>query len=246
MKLFTRLILATVLSYPAICMATTWRDIEIDDPIDPTSKCQVQEPASVGSYIYGWPEKYDQVFWPLTDEIGIWFCKNSGFTAFIGDFKNITTSERERIAIYLKENYKGDETIEVKLKLLEDVYSFRNTEEEFDNRLLRVLARWYQNLDKPDMANVYRRRALQGIQLSLKGKLPEAQQLEYLYVAANYSRLFGDIETSDKYVAELRESIAQLRDKELSGFAEYLSELVKETSQIEPGGKLDPERGNET
>lgn len=240
MKTFARLTLATALSFPTLAMATTWAGTQVNDPIVATAKCKVSEPMSSGSYIYHWPEKYDQVFWPLTDENGIWFCAESGFTAFIDDFKDIPASEKKLIAVYLKENYKGEKTIEAKLKLLEGVYSLRKKDYEFENRLLRVLARWYQNLGNVDTANAYRKRALQGIQLHLQTNLSEARRLEYLYVAANYSSLFGDIQASEKFLTELKQAIEQLKDKKLSGFAKYLSELAKETPQIKPGERLDP------
>lgn len=246
MRVITLCLLAASLTIPEICFATTWGGSEVSDPIAPTTKCKVHEPMSSGSYIYEWPEKYDQVFWPFTDENGIWFCSGTGFTAFIGDFEDITPQEIDRISEYLKNNYKGNSAIKDKLKLLEGIYSLRKKDEYFSNRLLRILARWYQNLGDLDASNAYRHRALQQIQESLRGNLPEENRLEYLYVAANYSRLFGNPGDSDRYAAELGAAIKNLSDKKLSGFAEYLSELVKDTPKIKAGGKLNPEGSDDS
>lgn len=240
MSLFRFLIIIGALSFHGLCMATTWSNTVADDPINPELKCDVHEPMSSGSYIYHWPGKYDQVFWPFTDNNGIWFCKKTGFTAFIDDFKNISSEEKDKIAAYLQKNYNGKESIEEKLKLLEGVYALRKTEAEFDNKLLRVLARWYQNLGNTKKANEYRNKALSQIKQRLKSDLPEGQRLEYLYIAANYSMLFGDVDGSKRYTADLLASLAQLKDKELNGFGEYLKELLKETPKIVPGGELDP------
>jgi hypothetical protein len=67
--------------------ATTWGEPQsVPDPLRQDAICKVAEPMSYGSYIYQWPSKYDQVFWPLTVPNGIWFCPESGFAAFIGEF----------------------------------------------------------------------------------------------------------------------------------------------------------------
>lgn len=68
--------LATALGSAPV-WATTWGETDVDDPIVKDAKCTVGSPGSYGSYIYGWPSKYDQIFWPVTEESGIWFCPES-------------------------------------------------------------------------------------------------------------------------------------------------------------------------
>ncbi|OAD23542.1 conserved hypothetical protein, secreted [Candidatus Thiomargarita nelsonii] len=222
--------------------ATTWGGTQVNDPIKEGETCDVYQPASYGSYIYHWSSKYDQVFWPLTDEHGIWFCNKSGFTAFIGDFEGISENEKYDITKYLQKNYKGKGDIESKLVLIEGIYSLRNTDHSFKNKLLRVLSRWYQNLGQIEKANDYRRKAFVDIKVKLRTKLPEGQKLEYLYLAANYSRLFGEIDESDKYIKQLITATKNLEDKKLKGFSEYLTKLANETKYIQPGGRLHPEK----
>ena len=53
----------------------------------------------MGSYVYEWPEKYDQVFFPVTDGQGLWACA-SGFVGVIGDIE-LSIPEKERIEEYL-------------------------------------------------------------------------------------------------------------------------------------------------
>jgi hypothetical protein len=231
------LILAT--GFPG-AHATTWGKKTIRDPLADKKTCSVHEPASYGGYIYAWESKYDQVFWPLTDAHGIWFCKHSGFTAFVGDVKDITPAQKTAIAAWLKQNYRGDRSIQGQLRLLEGIYALRGRDDEFRNRLLRVLARWHQSLGNIEAANRYRRQAFDGIKVALEGKLEEGRALEYRYLAANYARLFGDAEGSDRYLAALSAAIAGIKDDKLKDFGAYLAELAKQTRSIQPGGVLDP------
>jgi hypothetical protein len=221
--------------------ATTWGESEVDDPVFNEEKCSVHKPASYGGYIYNWPSKYDQVFWPLTDQNGIWFCNKSGFTAFIGDFDSLNSEEVERITVYLLNNPPKNNEITTKLNLLENIYELRDKDDAFRNLLLRVLARWYQELGDVNKANKYRKKAYTDILLHLKKSLDEFKRLEYLYLAANYSRQFGDIEMSDKYILELNSLFETDKSEKTKDFAEYLKNIVSDTSLIKEGGVLDPE-----
>lgn len=240
MKCLTILAMLLLASGVPDAHAITWREHTVSDPFADGKTCSVRKPASYGSYIYAAPSKYDQVFWPLTDPNGIWFCEHSGFTAFVGDIKDITPGQKTAIAAWLKQNYRGDRSIQGQLRLLEGVYALRSGDEEERNRLLRVLARWHQSLGNVETANGYRRQAFDGIKLALAGKLEDQRALEYLYLAANYSRLFGDPQASDRYLAALAAAIAAIKDDQLKGFGEYLTELAKHTPTIQPGGVLDP------
>jgi len=233
-------ILYLLLLFPIYIYATTWGESEVADPILKGEICKVQEPMSFGGYIYAWPSKYDQVFWPLTDENGIWFCEKSGFIAFIGDFKNLNSNEIDKIKKYLKNNPPKKRDIKTKLLLLENIYALRDTNKRFKNHLLRVLARWYQNLGDYEKANALRKMALIDIKKQLEGKLDELNQLEYLYLAANYSRQLGDQNASDIYFNKLNQSIDAIQKEEVKDFAEYLKKFMNDTKFIKNGGAIDP------
>jgi len=223
--------------------ATTWGESEVEDPIESDFKCKVQEPASSGSYIYQWPSKYDQVFWPLTASQGIWHCKDSGFIAFIGDFSEITEDERIKISQYLKKSDKKNlDTLTSKLELLEVIYSLRNKGDEFNNRTKRVFAYLYEQEGQLELANSYRKSALAEINVFLKTDLSEYKKLEYLYVAANYERQLGNITNSDSKLLMLKNAIEDIQDDKSKGFGNYLLELAKDTLRIKPNGKLAPNK----
>jgi hypothetical protein len=224
--------------------ATTWTSPHnIPDPVVRGKSCKVSEPASSGSYIYHWPSKYDQVFWPYNDPLGIWFCRASGYTAFMPDFTDLTEEEKSAIAAYLKREYKRGavKTTEQRLALLEQLYELRNLDASERIHLTRVLAVWHEGRDA-DKAMQYRRKALEQIRAALQQPLPEVERLEYLYVAANYEREFGNTRQSDEYLAALRDAIANIEDEELKNFGEYLTELAADTPLIVPGGVLAPEK----
>jgi hypothetical protein len=224
----------------ATSFATTWAKSKVNDPILKGKKCSVNEPMSSGSYIYQWPSKYDQVFWPLTDSNGIWFCEKSGYVSFMADFEELTDKEKSDISKYLKGKKTASLTLNEILIRLEEIYALRDLKPETKNLYLRVFAQWYQNSDNLVKANEYRKIAFDNIESQLKTDLPEDTKLEYLYLAANYARLFGNPEKSQSYLSLLSSAIENLKDKNFSGFAEYLKELSKETPNISPGGKIDP------
>lgn len=238
MKKHPVLALGILLSWHGTGQATTWAETSVPDPIDSSKKCDVHSPLSYGSYIYGWPSKYDQVFWPFTDQAGIWYCKDTGFVAFIDDFGDITPDERKAIAEFLARKGKPAD-FKGRLERLEEIYALRHKDPRFRNRLLRILARWHQELGDRDRANAYRKTALADILKSLEGELPEDQRLMYLYLAASYSRLFGGIAASDRYFSLLQTATGSVKDKKFAGYAKYLSELADETLKHWKPGSAD-------
>lgn len=229
-----------LVSLPLIVQAHSWVEHEVDDPILDGEKCLVHVVDSFGSYVYSLPSKYDLVFWPFTDENGIWFCEKSGFTAIIDDFAKLSPAEKKKIKEFLLANPPQNLAIRDKLELLENVYALRETEAAFDNRLHRILARWYQNLGDLDKANGYRKKVLADIEVFLDGELSELQRLNYLYIAANYTKQFGNEKASQNYLTELGLTLGSLKSQEAKNFADYLKELAKDTQFIQVGGVLDP------
>ena len=234
------LILLIVVVFSQRCFATTWVEVKVADPLHKGAKCKVQEPASYGSYIYHYPSKYDQVFWPYTDANSIWFCKKSGFIAFMPDFKEVSEDEKKTIKAYLKENkLKKPSTLEL-IQRLEKLYEYRDIDPKYRNKLIRVFARWYQGFGDLKKATEYRKIAFSEIEAFLKTDLEPFERLEYLYLAANYARLFGEIDKSDAYLVTLEKTIEAIIDPEVDGYKEYIADLMKETQFIEPGQRVEP------
>ncbi|UXI68687.1 hypothetical protein [Tahibacter amnicola] len=241
----TRLLamLAMVAGVPA--MATTWSSLTVEDPIRPGATCEVSEPASYGSYVYQWPSKYDQVFWPQIDETGIWFCAKSGFAALIGDFETLTESERMRVGVHLAKVY--DPALHLgpaqKLALLEGIYGMREMDAKKQIQLQRVLAVHYERDGDYTRATTLRRQALGLIRQELaQGMLDTQRRLEYLFVAANYEREFGKAAQADADLSALSRALDAVKSEEptVVDYAAYLRELVPASRRILPGGQLAP------
>ncbi|WP_261627223.1 DUF2225 domain-containing protein [Pseudoalteromonas holothuriae] len=221
--------------------ATKWSESSVDDPFKSGSKCLVNNVLSSGSYVFNWPSKYDQIFFPYTSSAAIWFCKDSGYISFMSDFDNITEEEKSKISTYLKANpQRNVRSLISKLKLIDVIYSFRKASPELSNRNKRILAYLYEQKDKFEVANNYRRAALTEIYELLKTDLTKYKRLEYLYVAANYERQLGNTSNSDKNLTTLQKEIESIQTEELKGFGNYLSKLLSDTPLIKPGGKLEP------
>lgn len=229
----------------ATAHATTWTEPEpVPDPVRPGARCAVSQPMSSGSYVYQWPSKYDQVFWPLTDPNGIWFCPESGFTAFIGDFE-LNANEQAALATELATSYQQTQnpSLRDKLGLLQKSYAARSPDARTKIRLLRVLA-YYHETEFEDFneASNFRRKALEMIETALATQLLEGDRLEYLFVSAAYYREFGDLDKSGTQRKLLQQALKESSDKKLAGFVEYLTELEKDLDRIAPGGPLIPDQ----
>ena len=104
--------LATLTSLRA--HGTTWIESHVNDPIS-GARLKVAEPGSSGSYIYDWPGKADQVFWPFTDDNWLWFNRKSGYIAFGDDFANLDSAKRVMLRDWLKTHYKRESPLQTRL-----------------------------------------------------------------------------------------------------------------------------------
>jgi len=223
-------------------LAAGWAAIEVEDPILEGKICTVHEPTGWGSYIYHSPSKYDQIFWPFSEVFGIWYCTDSGFIALTNDFGPLSAKEIERIREFLEASPLENNDTKSKLKRLDEIYSLRDKDIYFKNKLMRVLAWLYQSESEFEIANEYRMMSLEDIKLSLDRDLPELQKLEYLYLAVNYSKQFGNENDAKDYERQSIISIDSVNDDddEAKGLAQYLGNLISESVKIIPGGILEP------
>ena len=222
-------------------MATTWMEETVQDPVD-GQDCSVHAPGSWGGYIYQWPGKYEQVFWPLTTERGIWSCP-SGFAAFIGDIE-LSPAEKTAIGAWLRGQPALAPGYPAQLERLQAVYALRQLAPDRQAQVLRALAFQFENAERPEQAAALRARA----EALMRGRLdapdlPLRLRLEYLFVLANYAREAGrEPDTDAALVAGLEQAPA---DADLRVYADYLDRLREPARAIRPGGVLDPEAGQE-
>ena len=237
------MVLSGLLGFAAMASATTWVETKIVDPINGKT-CVVPTPGSSGSYIYHWPDKYDQVFWPFTERNGIWVCRPSGFVAFIGDIE-LSAAEKAAIGAFLDNAGPLPKTagLEVLLPRLEAIYALRKSEPDAKTRILRALANQYQSSGKQAKANELRAQAAAIMEARLADvTLDPALRLQYLFVTANYARELGRDVESDAKLETLTLLLADAAgDEKVEGYAQYLRDLIPSARKITPGGVLAPE-----
>ncbi len=237
------LLLAATLGANSTAGAVTWAKYEIHDPIS-GKPCQVATLASSGSYIYAWPEKYDQVFVPVTVAEGLWFCEGSGFASFMADDK-LGYVEKKRIAAFLDEqrgSVTGHAGIADRLQRAEAIYALRDLAPERRALVHRILAYDFETLaDDPARARQHRQAALAIMLERLADEsLGQGTRLEYLFVSANYLREFGNPARADRLLAQLETLIATTDGSEIASYAAYLQSILPAARTIVPGGRLAP------
>lgn len=223
--------------------AVTWAQHEIRDPVSGKT-CQVTTLASSGSYIYEWPEKYDQVFVPVTVAEGIWFCEGSGFASLIADDK-LGYVEKKRIAAFLQRQPRpapGQASITDKLQRVEAIYALRDLTPERSALVHRILAYDFESLAYDPVRARQHRQAALAIMLDRLAdeSLAQGTRLEYLFVSANYLRESGDSARADRLLAQLETQIANAVGSEVAGYASYLQSMLPAAKTITPGGRLAP------
>jgi hypothetical protein len=219
--------------------AITFAPATRPDPFASGKTCDTPELASYGSYVYGWPSKYDLVFSPQDYPMWIWRCAASGFVSFPEDFEKITDVERPKIAAYLAEakfgpKFKEGGITDELLVHLEKVYARRDKDERFRAYFMRYLA--WQYRAKP-IADDYRRKAFDIHKKMLDGGALKGDELiETLYVLGFYAYKFGRIEEAKAYFSRMKEveTIDPETKKPRRGIP-YLDELAKEVLE----GKAD-------
>lgn len=238
-----RMALSCLLFLPAAASATTWLETTIIDPVS-GKQCVVSTPGSYGSYIYQWPEKFDQVFWPLTDRYGIWICRTSGFVTFIGDIE-LDDEEKTSIGRFLKgaAPLPEEAMTEVVLARLEAIYALRKVDPDAKARILRALAYHYESNGAPIRAGELRDQAAEIMEARLADQtLAPSLRLQYSFVTANYVRERGQVAQADQKLEQMSPLLVEAAaDEKLKGYAEYLQALLATARKIAPGGRLAPE-----
>lgn len=241
---FRRILLLFLACLVVPAKATTWSETTVVDPVN-GKPCKVSAPASMGSYIYEWPEKYDQVFFPVTDSAGIWACE-SGFASLIGDTA-LSVGEKQRIAGYLGGLIAAErdvKNIADKLRRAEALYLLRELAPERRALIHRILAYDFESIAADAGRSVYHRKAALEIMLARLAdeSLPRATRMEFLFVSANYLREFGDSTRADRLFSQLEMLISDSVGSQAGDYAKYLQSLLPSARKIAPGGRLAPEK----
>jgi hypothetical protein len=235
-----RISLAAVLLLAAwSAEATTWATAKARDPISGRS-ITVQEPVSSGSYIYQWPGKEDQVFWPFTDDAWLRFNPKTGYGAFGEDFEEIEGEALDRVKSWLGANYdksKPPRTRLEKLAWLEELYEQRGMDDGFRCFFYRLMA--FENSEAdPATSLEYVRKALPLLQQQLPRAVAVEERLPLLYLLGEYNRRLGNAALAREFFDEARAVTFKDEDGEERVGSEYFNALMDEREALSSGVAL--------
>ena len=205
--------------------AITWVSSSVRDPVS-GHRVKVSEPASSGSYIYQYPEKSDQVFWPYTDDNWLWFNPKSGYIAFGSDFEGLEPSKSKEMKAWLKEHFDRENLPRSRLELLtwaEKVYATRGMNDDFWCHYYRLMA--FETRSNPVLSLEYVRKALPLLIARNQSEQEPGQQMETLYLLSEYNRRLGRDDEATRFLEQLS-SIQSTND--LASFKTYLLKIAEE------------------
>ena len=232
--LIAAIVAAAVLAQPA--RATTWGESTVRDPVS-GKKIKVQEPASSGSYIYSWPGKEDQVFWPMTDDNWLWFNQKSGYGAFGDDFEALEGEELERVKTWVAAHYdkvKPPATRTESLAWLEQIYTQRGMDDDFWCYFYRLMAFELSGSD-PVRSLEYVRKAMPLLERQLVNPQNDASRIATLYLLGEYHRRLGNPDDSRNYFDQVKSAPYQDREGKTLVGPPYFVELIEEREKIGSG-----------
>jgi hypothetical protein len=232
--LITAIIAAVVLAPPA--KATTWAESTVRDPVS-GKKIKVQEPVSSGSYIYSWPGKEDQVFWPMTDDNWLWFNPKIGYGAFGNDFETLEGEALERVRSWLAAHYdkaKPPATRTELLAWLEQIYTQRGMDDDFWCYFYRLLAFDLSRSD-PAKSLEYVRKAMPLLERQLVNPKSDASRIATLYLLGEYHRRLGNLDDSRSYFDQVKSATYQDQEGKTLVGPPYFVKLIEEREKIGSG-----------
>lgn len=227
--------------------ATTWSPKEVVCPLCKTSNT-FMEVMSYGSYIYQWPEKFQLIFWPLTDTNVLYSCKKCRLTAFMWDFAEIPKekltaikTKLDTLALKPVEEAYNKIPMSQRLDIAAGIYTVLVQDEAFWCRFYRVKGYHYEAEKREADAASARGKALEICQRQLAAKEDPGARKELLMISGAMRYFLNDNAGALKDLreaAELTYNNAKLDAEQSKNFNEYLSALLKDyIARIQAGAK---------
>jgi hypothetical protein len=245
-KLFATIALLVTIANGQIASATTWGESTVTDPVSGTS-LEVQEPMSSGSYIYEWPGKEDQVFWPATDDHWLWFNPATGYGAFGNDFAELEGESLDEVRAWLAENYdkkKPPATRIEKLEWLGKIYGLRNMDDDFWCFFHRLMA--YELAESNPASSLdHVRKALPLLEGQLMSGLEDFPRIGVLYLLGEYNRRLGKTDIARSYFDQAKSAPYKTPEGQTLTGPPYFVKLIEEREALSakvPSPKTAPVR----
>lgn len=222
-------------------LATTWGKSTKVDPIT-QEEVECMDVESAGDYIYGWPSKFDLVFWPFTAPQWIIMNEKTGYAAFNPDFESLPADEIAPMKEWLAKNYdpaNPPKTHFEKLLWLEKVYAQRKMNDDFWSYYYRLMAYLYSEEKNDEKSLEYVKKALPVLETKLKAAPKGFDRIQVLYLLGEYNRRLGEKEKAKMLFDEAKNTIFKDKDgAEITGHP-YINGIIKNREDIMVGRKLD-------
>lgn len=193
---------------------------------------------SYGGYIYRWPEKYQYVFWPATEEYSFYCCKKCNYTACMFDFYAVPKHKLDTIRKYLKSvsvKYASNEyysiPITTRLQIAENIYSITGQNHEFWSWFYRVKGFYYDRENQAEQAMQARLKALHYARLMLSDTIYGYEKKEVLLTIAAMYNFTHQRDSAIFYLLQasrLTYRFRHYKDMEAPMNDKYLSDLIKQ------------------
>lgn len=225
------------LTAPPQASATTWVDTKVECPNCHTDNT-FGEIASFGTYIYSWPEKYQLVFWPMTDSQVLYSCSKCRLTLFMWDFAELTKNELAALApvlaaISVKWNQKRYYEVPMpeRLAVAERCYEKLDRDDDWWCRFRRVQAYHDDASGNTAAAAIARRQAIELADRLVADTGRAGTLKEALYVRGAMRHFLGDDTGALKDFTDAKSKVIQLKDKpeeNSKNFDAYVTSLIDE------------------
>lgn len=229
-------------------LAITWAPVEVECPICKTKNVFMQW-LSFGSYIYQHPSKYQLIFWPDTDSLSWYSCRQCRFTVFVEDFKPPPADKLAQVKKVLEEIKLPPQKLGtvkemrenppylavpsyLRLQAAEKIYrAMDQGDDQFWNHFYRVLAYHLELGKKLGEADDARRKALAISERLAAETRHEGRRKELLYIVGAMKYFLRDRVGALKTMEEARKlsfSLPEMKPEENKGYDEYLTGVIKE------------------
>jgi hypothetical protein len=191
--------------------AITWFPQDFDCPID-NQKNTFMVVGSYGSYIYGYPSKYQWLFFPNTDSETFYLCKKCHLATFMWDFDKLPKDKLVEIqkvlaGVAAPKAFKDYTAVPIteRLEIMEKVYSVLNKDELWWENFYRIKGYHYGKEGRAEKASEARTRSLAIIKKELASDRSKMPKKLLLYVSGAMKHFLNDdkgaLEDFDRAVA---------------------------------------------
>jgi len=214
--------------------ATTWFERKTKCPICKTTN-KLQAIGSYGSYIYSWPEKFEYIYWPVTETYCLYTCKKCKYSAFMWDFSEMGKDTLKIIKNALPElklpASKYSDNMTKKLESAELIYKLYNHNPDFWCKFYRIKGYHYEAEGNIEQAKIERLKALAIADSLLSVPDNDYRKKELLFITSSMKHFTNQDSESIKDIdlaLSLTYNNPNIDQEKNSGFDSYLTRLLNE------------------